>query len=127
MEETVSYATRHGYVRTLLGRRRPVTGLTSSNFNQRNAARRVAINTPVQGSAADIIKVAMLQVDAMLAKEFPDVRMLLQVHDELVFEAPKTVVDRLAGRVVEVMESACELKVPLKVDTGVGTNWDEAH
>jgi len=127
MEETVDYATQHGFVRTLLGRRRPVTGLTSSNFNQRNAARRVAINTPVQGSAADIIKVAMLKVDSMLSEEFPTVRMLLQVHDELVFEAPKTVVDRLACRVVEVMESACVLKVPLKVDTGVGTNWDEAH
>lgn len=127
MEETVAYATKHGYVRTLLGRRRPVTGLTSSNFNQRGAARRVAINTPVQGSAADIIKIAMLRVDAMLRDEFPDVRMLLQVHDELVFEVPKSVVDPLALRVVEVMESACELKVPLKVDTGVGTNWDEAH
>lgn len=127
MEEMVAYATQHGYVRTLLGRRRPVTGLTSSNFNQRNAARRVAINTPVQGSAADIIKVAMGKVDAMLTKEFPDVRLLLQVHDELVFEAPKLVVDRLSVRVVEVMESACDLKVPLKVDTGVGANWDEAH
>jgi DNA polymerase-1 len=85
MEETVAYALEHGYVRTLLGRRRPVAGLTSSNFNQRNAARRVAINTPVQGSAADIMKIAMLRVDEMLRQDFPEVRMLLQVHDELGF------------------------------------------
>jgi DNA polymerase I len=127
MNETVAFARQHGYVKTLLGRRRPVTDLTSNNFNQRQAARRIAINTPVQGSAADIIKLAMLRVDAVLKADFPTVRMLLQVHDELVFEVPEALVDSVRERVVEEMESAMALSVPLKVDSGVGTNWDEAH
>ena len=127
MERTVQFAKEHGHVRTMLGRRRPVTDLTSSNFNQRQGARRVAINTPVQGSAADIIKLAMLAVDAALTEQFPTVRMLLQVHDELVFEVPEALVDPVAALVVDKMENACELAVPLKVDWGVGLNWDEAH
>lgn len=127
MKDTVQFAKEHGYVQTMLGRRRPVTDLTSNNFNQRQAARRVAINTPVQGTAADIIKLAMLKVDAMLEAEFPTVRMLLQVHDELVFEVPEALVDSVRERVVREMESALELTVALKVDFGVGTNWDEAH
>jgi DNA polymerase I len=127
MEETVASAKADRFVRTVTGRRRPVADLTSSNYNHRQAAQRVAINTPVQGSAADIIKLAMLGVDRMLRDEFPDVRMLLQVHDELVFEVPTGQVDRLRERVVEEMESAYPLRVPLRVDTGVGHNWDEAH
>ena len=125
--DTVAFAREHGYVKTLLGRRRPVTDLTSNNFNQRQAARRVAINTPVQGSAADIIKLAMLHVDAMLERDFPEVRLLLQVHDELVFEVPEAVVDSVRQQVVERMEAALPLSVALKVDWGVGHNWDEAH
>ena len=127
MEETVAGAKANRFVRTVTGRRRPVADLTSSNYNHRQAARRVAINTPVQGSAADIIKLAMLKVDRALLRDFPDVRILLQVHDELVFEVPTAQVDRLRERVVEEMESAYPLRVPLRVDTGVGHNWDEAH
>jgi DNA polymerase-1 len=127
VESTVAYAKEHGYVTTLLGRRRPVTDLTSNNFNQRQQARRVAINTPVQGSAADIIKVAMIRVDRMLQDSFPTARMLLQVHDELVFEVPEALVDSERERVVREMESAVDLSVALKVDWGTGHNWDEAH
>ena len=127
METTVASAREHGNVRTMFGRRRPVAGLTSSNFNQRNAARRVAINTPVQGTAADIIKIAMIKVAALIESDFPEVTMLLQVHDELVFELPEASLEVFRLQVVEVMESACSLSVPLKVDTGSGVNWDEAH
>ena len=127
MEETVAGAKEDRFVRTVTGRRRPVADLTSANYNHRQAARRVAINTPVQGSAADIIKLAMLRVDRALQRDFPEVRMLLQVHDELVFEVPPGQLDRLRERVVEEMECAYPLRVPLRVDTGVGHNWDEAH
>ena len=127
MEEIVEFASKHRYVETVMGRRRPILDLTSSNYNQREAAKRIAINTPVQGSAADIIRVAMLRVDAMLNQEFPMVGLLLQVHDELVLEVPEALVDPVRKRVVEEMESAMELLVPLEVDVGVGTNWQEAH
>lgn len=127
MSERVEEAREHQFVTTILGRRRRITDLTSSNYNQREAAKRLAINTPVQGSAADIIKVAMIKVAAMLPKEFPQVRLLLQVHDELLFEVPPDQADALAERVVGIMEQAVPLSVPLAVDTGVGANWDEAH
>ena len=127
MDERVTEAKEKQYATTLLGRRRRITDLTSSNYNQREAAKRLAINTPVQGSAADIIKVAMIQVAAMLQAEFPDVRLLLQVHDELLFEVPEGRQEALAERVVGIMENAVPLTVPLKVDTGTGSNWDEAH
>jgi len=127
MKRIVDFASEHRYVETLMGRRRPIMDLTSSNYNQREAAKRVAINTPVQGSAADIIRVAMLRVDAMLNREFPTVGLLLQVHDELVLEVPDGLVDPVRSRVVEEMESAMDLVVPLEVDVGVGVNWQEAH
>jgi len=128
MDQTVEFAREHGFVTTLLGRRRPITGLDSSNYNQRQAARRTAVNTPVQGSAADIIKLAMLRVDKMLAEEdFGDSRMLLQVHDELVFEVPEEQLERLRERVSEEMENAFGLDVQLKVESGDGSNWEEAH
>ena len=127
MGETVSFAREHGFVRTVLGRRRPITDLSSNNYNQREAAKRTAINTPVQGSAADIIKLAMLAIDEVLEREFPESRMIMQVHDELVFEVPKEQVDRLQARVVQEMERAYPLSVPLVVDAQVGSNWDEAH
>ncbi len=127
MEETVTEAKATRYVRTITGRRRPVADLTSNNYNARMAARRVAINTPVQGTAADIIKLAMLRVMRLLDEQFPDVRLILQVHDELVFEVPTAQVDRLAAAVVQEMEAAYPLSVPLVVDTGTGRTWEEAH
>jgi DNA polymerase-1 len=127
MEEVVTAAKRDRYVRTDTGRRRPVSDLTSNNYNQRQAAKRVAVNTPVQGTAADIIKLAMVRVDELLRVEFPHTRLLLQVHDELVLEVPEDRADALRARVVSAMTSAYPLIVPLKVDTGVGRNWEEAH
>lgn len=127
MEARVDEARTQQFVTTILGRRRRITDLTSSNYNQREASKRLAINTPVQGSAADIIKVAMIRVADMLPSEFPAARLLLQVHDELLFEVPPDQADALAARVAGIMESAVPLLVPLKVDVGRGNNWDEAH
>jgi DNA polymerase-1 len=127
MTKTVAFAKENGYVETILGRRRPITDLTSSNHNQRRGAERVAINTPVQGSAADIIKMAMLQVETMLLTEYPEARMLMQVHDELVLEVPEEQAEELQQRLQEQMEQAYTLLVPLKVDAASGDNWDEAH
>ena len=124
---TLAEAAEKGYVETLLGRKRPVPDLMSGNFNARAAAERVAINTPVQGSAADLIKKAMLTIDTRLRREFPGQLMLLQVHDELLFEVDESAVDAVSAMVGGEMEDAIELSVPLVVDIGVGKNWDEAH
>ncbi|MBC7288032.1 MAG: DNA polymerase I, partial [Armatimonadetes bacterium] len=108
---------------TIFGRRRPLPELKSSDDRQRSYAERAATNAPIQGSAADIIKIAMVR----LARELPRVsaraRMLLQVHDELVFEVPKSEIDEVARLVKEVMEGAAELQVPLVADVKAGPNW----
>jgi len=126
-KRTLEEAAEKGYVETLLGRRRPVPDLRAGNFNARAAAERVAINTPVQGSAADLIKKAMLAVDARLRDEFPGQLMLLQVHDELLLEVDENAVDAISAMVSEEMVGAIVLSVPLIVDVGVGRTWDEAH
>ena len=125
--ETLEWAKDKGYVETLMGRRRPVPDLGSGNFAARSAAERVAINTPVQGSAADLIKKAMLAVDARLREEFPGQWLLLQVHDELLLEVDEDRADEVGAMVRHEMCAAMELKVPLVVDLGHGRNWDEAH
>ncbi len=127
MDRAVQQAQEKGYAETLFGRRRAVHGLDSRSFNERGAAERVAINTPVQGSAADLIKMAMLRVDRALRAQHPDVRMLLQVHDELVFEVPESKLEEVAALVCQEMEGAATLAVPLKVDWGSGSTWDAAH
>ena len=124
---TLDEARRSGAVTTLLGRRRPVPDLASGNFAQRGQAERIAVNTPVQGSAADLIKKAMIAVDRRLADEHPGQRMLLQVHDELVLEVDEERVEEVAAMVRSEMCSALELSVPLVVETGWGRTWDEAH
>ncbi len=124
-ERTRKFAHEHGYVETLLGRRRYLRELQASNFNVRQAAERMAINMPVQGTSADIIKVAMLHVADQLAKAELPVRMLLQVHDELVFECDAAVTDACADLVVPLMENAVTLDVPVKVDAKVGASWDD--
>ena len=126
-QRTLAEAAEKGYVETLMGRRRPVPDLASGNFAARAAAERVAVNTPVQGSAADLIKKAMLAVDARLRAEFPGQLMLLQVHDELLLEVDEDRADEVGAMVREEMCSAMELKVPLVVDLGVGRSWEEAH
>jgi len=126
-QSTLSSAREKGYVETLLGRRRPVPDLASGNFATRAAAERIAINTPVQGSAADLIKQAMIAVDARLREDFPGQHLLLQVHDELMLEVDEDRADRVAEMVRHEMATAIELAVPVVVDVGRGKNWDEAH
>ena len=114
-----------GYVTTLMNRRRYLPDITSSNFNLRSFAERTAMNTPIQGSAADIIKKAMIDMAKRLEEEGLQTRMLLQVHDELIFEAPEDEIEKLKVIVPEVMESAIALDVPLKVDWAFGLSWYE--
>lgn len=126
MEEIVKDAKQRGYVSTLLHRRRYLPEITSRNFNIRSFAERTAMNTPIQGSAADIIKKAMIDMADRLEKDGLRTRLLLQVHDELIFEAPKEELDHLKEMVPDVMEHAVELKVPLKVDFSYGPTWYDA-
>ncbi len=117
----------NGYVETLYGRRLYLPEINSRNGQRRQAAERTAINAPMQGTAADIIKRAMLSVDQWICQEQPPVRILMQVHDELVFEVKEDVLEQVTRKINELMSSAAELDVPLLVDVGVGDNWDEAH
>jgi DNA polymerase-1 len=127
IDDTIAAAKRDGAVRTLLGRRRALPDLHSRNRTLRQAAERMAVNTVVQGTAADLIKRAMLAVSAALRETGSRARMILQVHDELVLEAPAREADAVAARTREVMEGVFSLEVPLQVDVGVGRNWREAH
>jgi DNA polymerase-1 len=112
-----------GYVTTLLGRRRYMPALRSSNYMLRSAAEREATNAPLQGSAADLMKLAMVRIDARLSGERYDARMLLQIHDELIFEVRKNDLHAVAALVREEMESAMQLSVPLAVTVKTGENW----
>ncbi|MEH7885947.1 DNA polymerase I [Bacillus sp. JJ1609] len=126
MDEIVKDAKQKGYVQTLLHRRRYIPEITSRNFNLRSFAERTAMNTPIQGSAADIIKKAMIDMADRLKEEGLKSRLLLQVHDELIFEAPKDEIEKLKKVVPDVMENAIELNVPLKVDYAFGPTWYDA-
>ncbi len=127
LEKTVEQARSLGYVTTLYNRRRYIPELKSGNRNVRANAERMAVNTPLQGSAADIIKMAMLDVHRALKKEKFPAKMIMQVHDELVFEVNKDYADQLTDLVREKMEGVISLKVPLKVDVSYGPSWAEAH
>lgn len=127
MEDTISKARRDGYVETLLGRRRFLPDIKSRNQNLRSNAERQAINMPIQGTAADMIKLAMIQIHKTISSQQHDIRMLLQVHDELVFEVHKNYVDEARKIIAERMKSALPLDVPIEVEIGVGNNWFEAH
>jgi len=120
---TLERAQASGRVETILGRRRPINGIKATTGRVRNLAERTAINTVIQGSAADLIKRAMILVDRSLRDQGLEARMLLQIHDELVFEAPAAEIPKLAGLVSRAMTSALDLKVPLKVDVATGPNW----
>nr|WP_318281040.1 DNA polymerase I [Paenibacillus bovis] len=126
MEDIVADARNKGYVETLLHRRRYIPEITSRNFNLRSFAERTAMNTPIQGSAADIIKKAMIDMAARLETEGLQTRMLLQVHDELIFEAPEDEIEKLKEIVPDVMEHALKLSVPLKVEYSYGPTWYDA-
>lgn len=126
MNDTVEKAKRDGYVTTMFGRRRYVPELTASNKMMQAAGRRIAMNTPVQGSAADIIKIAMVKVYQRLRDEVPDARLILQVHDELIVECDVKDADAAAKILSEEMTGACELKVPLTADVNRGDSWYDA-
>ncbi|MBT5293072.1 MAG: DNA polymerase I [Cellvibrionales bacterium] len=126
MENTRAAAYEMGYVETLFGRRLHLPEINSSNGMRRQAAERTAINAPMQGTAADIIKIAMLNVNAWL-KDNADIKMIMQVHDELVFEVPTDKLDYAKENIGQLMSNAADLAIPLVVDIGVGDNWDEAH
>ncbi|MDX3934629.1 DNA polymerase I [Stenotrophomonas sp.] len=127
MERMRQQARDQGYVETLFGRRLYLNDINARNQGLRAGAERAAINAPMQGTAADIIKRAMVKVDDWLQDHGGQAKMILQVHDELVFETESSFLDTLRLKVVELMSSAAELRVPLVVDAGVGDNWDEAH
>jgi len=127
IRRTVAEAEKTGGVKTILGRERPIPAITSRNKTEKTAAERIAVNTPIQGSAADIVKLAMLRVDRRLREELPRARLLLQVHDELIFEVPREEAGRAADLVREEMESALKLEAPLRVSIETGLNWGEMH
>jgi DNA polymerase I len=129
MESTVELARRQGYVETLMGRRRTIRDINSANASVRGGAERMAMNTPIQGTAADMIKLAMIRVDKALREARLQTRMLLQVHDELLFELPPEEVDQAKALVLEAMRHALPLPagVPVEVEAGVGKDWLEAH
>jgi DNA polymerase-1 len=127
MDATRDQARENGFVETVFGRRLYLPEINARQAPRRQYAERSAINAPMQGTAADIIKKAMIAVDAWLQDEKIDARLIMQVHDELVLEVQRDQVDRVKARVIELMNGAAHLKAPLKVDVGVGRNWDEAH
>ena len=127
IEKTIEQAKKHQFVETVLGRRRPVWDIESKNHLHREAAKRMAINMPIQGTNAEMIKLAMIAIQKKLTKENMKSKMILQVHDELVFEVPKNELDSLKSMVINKMENALSLSVPIIVDCGHGKSWFEAH
>ncbi|MGI8474170.1 DNA polymerase I [Pectobacterium sp. PL64] len=127
MERTRQQAAEHGYVSTLDGRRLYLPDIHSRNAMARKGAERAAINAPMQGTAADLIKKAMIAIDDWLQKDTPKVKMIMQVHDELVFEIHDSVIEESISKIKALMEGCMQLNVPLQVDIGTGMNWDEAH
>ena len=127
IERTIQEAKEKGYVTTLLGRRRYLPDINSSNNRVREFAERTAVNTPIQGSAADLIKIAMINIHRRLKQAGMQTKMILQVHDELAFEVPKAELQQAEELITREMERALKLSVPIKVEVGVGPNWLEAH
>ncbi len=127
MDDIRQAAKAHGYVETVFGRRLWLPEINSPNGPRRQAAERAAINAPMQGTAADLIKLAMIEVQRSLEQEQLRSRLVLQVHDELVLEVPQDEVETIRGLLHEKMVRVATLRVPLLVEVGVGDNWDEAH
>jgi DNA polymerase-1 len=127
MDDIREKAKKQGFVETVFGRRLYLPEINARNQQRRQYAERTAINAPMQGTAADIIKRAMITVQDWLLSSNPGARMIMQVHDELVFEVDRDAVDKVRNRVVQLMEGAADLDVELQVDAGTGSNWDEAH
>ena len=127
MDNIKAKAKEDMFVETIMGRRLYLNEINAANGLRRQAAERAAINAPLQGSAADIIKKAMLDVDKLISTEMPEVKMIMQVHDELVVEAPKKQIDFVQENITNAMQSAVKLSIPLLVDIGFGKNWNESH
>ena len=127
MTDTVEFARQHGYVETITGRRRYLRDIRSANASVRGAAERNAINTPIQGTAADMIKLAMVHIHRELAARKLQTKMILQVHDELVFDLYRAEQEEVMALVEDKMKTAIRLDVPIVVEIGVGKNWLEAH
>lgn len=127
LDESKKLAHERGYAETIFGRRRPIPELKSKNYNQRSFGERVAMNMPIQGAAADIIKLAMVRADRRMRREGLKARLILQVHDELVIECPNSEAEKAAKILKEEMEGAARLSLPLTVDIKIGQNWAEAH
>ena len=126
LDTTVEKAKADGYTTTLYGRRRPIPELASGNFMQRSFGERAAMNSPIQGTAADIIKIAMIRVRDRLRQELPSGRLIMQVHDELIIEAPEEDAQTASKILQEEMENAAKLGVRLKTDVGTGKTWYDA-
>jgi DNA polymerase-1 len=126
-EKTINFAQEHKYVETLMGRRRAVPDIDANSSFSREAAERVAVNSPIQGTSADMIKLAMIEIDKALKEKNLKTKMIMQVHDELVFEVPVAEKDIIEKLVKDKMENALKLEVPIVVDLGWGANWEEAH
>ena len=127
MDKVVNEARDNESVQTLLGRKRPLRDINSRNMTQRGFAERNAVNMPIQGTAADIIKLAMVKVQEYLEENNLKTTMILQVHDELVFDVPKSELEIVKPKIMEIMSKTYQIDVPLDVEAGVGQNWLEAH
>jgi DNA polymerase-1 len=127
METTKDFAAENGYVETLFGRRLYLRDINASNAMRRQASERAAINAPVQGTAADIMKIAMIKMHQLIKETDVGAKLILQVHDELILDTPNKEIDEVIGLVTESMMGAASLDVPLDIDVGVGDNWDQAH
>ena len=127
INDTIDSAKKNKYVETIFGRKRSIWDIDSENGIRKKAAERMAINMPIQGSAAEMIKVAMISIQEELSKNSMKSKMILQIHDELIFECPKEEKDQLINLVVGKMENAMKLSVPVVVDYGSGSSWLEAH
>ena len=127
MENIKIKAKEDQFVETIMGRRLYLNEINAANGLRRRAAERAAINAPLQGSAADIIKKAMIDIDKIIANEMPQVKMIMQVHDELVFEAPADSIEFVKTKITNAMQTTVKLSIPLLVDIGTGKNWNESH
>ena len=127
MNSVIEQAEETGYVETIMGRRRYIQNINSKNKNEKSGAERMAINTPIQGSAADIVKQAMINVHKVVREKFPTAKLLLQVHDELIAECDEKDTEALSLLIKETMEAVIKLKVPLKASVETGKHWGEFH
>ena len=127
MANTKAQAKEDMFVETIMGRRLYLNEINAANGLRRQAAERAAINAPLQGSAADIIKKAMIDINKFLVKELPETKMIMQVHDELIFETPKADAQEILNQMKTMMEDAVKLDIPLIAEAAIGKNWNEAH